>query len=152
MWGGHIPGWGGEPVWGRAGGSGCLATASRWTRWGSGRRRRPKRWRRATGAPPSVGGLPASGGTAFDRPGARGFGSSCEARPPIRRTRQMITRHIRTHIQHRPAEHDGNVYLAGVLGDDMKASMKVTTAATHRTSAALGKRMSVSVANGDRTN
>src|SRR3546814_12240193 len=33
-----------------------------------------------------------------------------------------------TPIMHRAVEHGGTVYLAGVIGDDMKASMKVQTA------------------------
>ncbi|HEY9569064.1 MAG TPA: RidA family protein [Thalassobaculum sp.] len=40
----------------------------------------------------------------------------------------MITRHMSTPIMHRAVEHGGTVYLAGVIGDDMKASMKVQTA------------------------
>lgn len=42
----------------------------------------------------------------------------------------MITRHMTTPIMHRAVEHAGTVYLAGVVADDLKLSMKGQTAQT----------------------
>lgn len=39
----------------------------------------------------------------------------------------MVTRHTRTNIMHRVVEHNGTLYLSGIIADDLSLSMKGQT-------------------------